>query len=153
MNETLAQQLIQPSAPPAVSWWPLAPGWWILIALGVLLCAVVPLALRQLQRRGERRSQAQRELGRIAAQLPDREWLAAHNALIKRLLKAGGRDDASRLYGEAWLDYLCQGCPALQRASLQPLAGDLYRPGSHLTQSQRRELVRELQRWMRHQNV
>lgn len=153
MNETLAQQLIHPTSPPAVSWWPLAPGWWVLIGAAVVLCIMLPLAARRLRRRGDRRSHAQQELQRISGQLADRDWLTAHNSLIKRLLKAQGRDEATRLYGEAWLDYLCQSSPNVQRVALQPLAADLYRPTAHLTQSQRRALVRELQRWMRHQNV
>ena len=153
MNEALAGQLIHPSAPPAVSWWPLAPGWWLLAAIGLLLCALLPVLIRRVRQRGDRRSQAQRELARIAPQLADRDWLAAHNALIKRLLRAHGRDEATRLYGEAWLDFLCQSCPSVRREALQPLAGELYRPTSHLTQTQRRELVFELQRWMRHQDV
>ncbi len=153
MNETLAQQLLHPAAPPPVSWWPLAPGWWLLIAFGLLLCLSAPLLGRAVRRRRQRRTQAQQALARIDPQLGDREWLAAHNTLIKRVLKARGREEAIRLYGEPWLDFLCESCPQVQRGALQPLAGDLYRPSAHLTQSQRKALVLELQRWMRQQHV
>ena len=66
MNETLAQQLIQPSAPPAVSWWPLAPGWWILIAvvLGLMLWYAWLVFLRWRANRARR--VALRELAHIA---------------------------------------------------------------------------------------
>jgi len=42
LQEQLLQQLNDIAAPNAISWWPLAPGWWLLIIL--VLLSLVALA-------------------------------------------------------------------------------------------------------------
>lgn len=153
MNETLAQQLVHPLPPPPVSWWPPAPGWWIVAALALLLTLCVPRLVRRLRSRSERRQYARHALAEVSPELDDQAWLAGLNTLIKRTLKKRGLDAPTRLYGDAWLDYLCQSYPRAQRAILEPLAADLYRPTLHLTIAQRRALLTELRRWMRHNHA
>ena len=153
-EQELQAQLLHPLAPPAVPWWPPAPAWWALAALLLLLLLLLPWLAHYLRRhKSRRRRQARELLADIPAHLPDAQWLAAVNIRIKQLLRQQGDDAATRLYGTAWLDYLCASYPNAQRNALQPLADDLYRPDLTLDPAQRQILLRELRRWMRHNNV
>ena len=153
MSDVLHDLLIPPSAPPPIPWWPPAPGWWVLMALTLLLALSLPWLWVHWQRRSARRLRAQDALRGISGSLPDQQWLTEINTLLKRLLKQRGDLAATRLYGQAWLDYLCQHYPRPQRQSLEPLAGDLYRQSPHLSAQQRLALQRELRRWLRHNHV
>lgn len=154
IEQELHAQLIPPTAPPPVSWWPPAPGWWALGGLLLLLLFLLPWLVHYFRRHKLRkRRKARQVLAEIPAQLPDSQWLAAVNVRIKQFLLQRGEEAATRLYGNAWLDYLCDHYPAPKRSALQPLADDLYRPAPDLSEEQRRSLLRELRRWMRHNDV
>ncbi len=152
--DSLHQQLILPSPPPPVSWWPPAPGWWILLGGLLVLGLLLPLLLRQLQLRRKRRLQSGMQLfAELPAELPDSLWLAEINTRLKQLLKQRGDDAATRLFGDAWIDYLCNRYPNARREALQPLAADLYRPDSQLSAAQRQALLKELHLWLGHDHV
>ena len=105
--EVLHQQLIAPSAPPPISWWPPAPGWWIVAGSILLLVFLLPWLRRQTRRRSRRRLQlGMSTFADIPADLPNNQWLAEINIRLKQILKQRGEDAATRLFGEAWLDYL-----------------------------------------------
>lgn len=149
--EALQQQLIAPAAPPPIGWWPPAPGWWALAAVLLLLSLLVPWLLRRRRRRNRRAARhSARTFPQIPAGLSDSQWLAEINIHLKQALRQRGEEHATRLYGEAWLDYLCRR-PGSNRAALQPLAADLYKPRASLTAEQRDALVRELRLWVRHE--
>ena len=103
--------------PEAVSWWPLAPGWWALAAL-LAIGAGVALALLARRRRSARRA-ALLELERLrrdARGAPDPVGLAtALGVLMRRvLLAADGAGAASAtLHGDAWSERLSTGPAAL----------------------------------------
>lgn len=153
MAESLSGVLLPPVEPPPVAWWPPAPGWWLLAALTLLVLIALPWLLRWLRLRQLRRQRAQRLLDQIPETLPDRDWLAALNTLLKRIARHRGAEYATRLHGTAWLDYLCATCPRAQRSALEPLASALYQPAPELSADQRRQLRRELRRWIRHNHV
>src|SRR5690606_41534821 len=58
--EQLHQQLIPPAAPPPISWWPPAPGRWVLALSLLLLLHLLPWLRRQGRRRRSRREQLPR---------------------------------------------------------------------------------------------
>lgn len=99
--------------PDAVSWWPPAPGWWLLLGLVALL---VFAALRRWRRGRDRRAalcHARRELAAIRRTFrlrPDQAGLArALSALLRRLaMSLYGRRAAAALTGEDWLAFLDQ---------------------------------------------
>lgn len=104
MDATLPlRDVHQPDAP---SLWPLAPGWWMLIAA----LAIVALAVYLWQRRRQRR---RREIARVfdqaleAATTPAQE-VAAMSELLRRAARRRDRE-ADRLQGEAWLEFLDRG--------------------------------------------
>ena len=152
--DSLQQQLISPSPPAPVSWWPPAPGWWIVLAGFLILGLLLPLLLRHTQQRRARRVRHDLRLfADLPAELPDSPWLAEINTRLKQLLKQRGDDAATRLFGQAWVDYLCSRVPAVRREALQPLAADLYRPDAQLSAAQRHALLRELQLWLEQEHV
>ncbi len=153
MSSFLQETLIHPAAPPAISWWPPAPGWWALGAAALVLAMLVPWMLSKVRRRNIKRASVRQSLQVVPDDLEDREWLAALNTQLKRILKRHGQEAALTLHGEQWLDYLCQSYPDARRSALQPLAADLYRPALYLSTAQRRDLKKELQRWMRHHHA
>lgn len=151
--EALHQQLIPPGAPPPISWWPPAPGWWLIAGLLIAVLLLLPWLQRKARQRRQRRSHSMDIFTAIPRELPDNEWLAEINTRLKQLLKQRGDDAATRLHGEAWLDYLCAEHPTERRTALQPLATDLYRPGVRLSSEQRQALLRAVRHWMRHDHV
>ena len=152
--DVLHQQLILPSPPAPVSGWPPAPGWWIVLGSLLILGLLLPLMMRRLHRRRTYRLRQRLQVfAELPATLPDSLWLAEINIRLKQLLRQRGEDAATRLFGDAWLDYLCSRCPAARREALQPLAEDLYRPGSQLNAAQRQALLKELNLWLGHAHV
>jgi hypothetical protein len=94
--------------PAPVSFWPPAPGWWILGA--TLIAAALILLAKTLARyrRNAYRRQALRELDAIG---PARDAVAAQriSAVLKRAaLAAFPRRDVARLSGAPWLAFLDQ---------------------------------------------
>ncbi|MFA5677640.1 MAG: DUF4381 domain-containing protein [Pseudomonas sp.] len=152
--ESLHQQLIAPTAPPAVHWWPPAPGWWIVAGLLVILALLLPWLQRLARQRRERRRHIRLDtFADIPVELPANQWLTEINIRLKQQLKQRGDEPATRLHGEAWLDYLCSQHPSAERAVLQPLAADLYRPDVSLSDAQRQALLKALRPRTRHDHV
>ena len=151
--DNLHQQLIAPAPPPPISVWPPAPGWWLVLAGLLVLGLLLPLLLRQLHQRRKRRLHSGMPLfADLPAELSDSLWLAEVNTRLKQQLKQRGDSAATRLFGEAWLNYLCSRYPNARRDALQPLAADLYRPDAQLSTAQRQALLSELQLWLEHEH-
>ncbi|MGW8275691.1 DUF4381 family protein [Xanthomonas axonopodis] len=89
--------------PPPPSWWPLAPGWWLVIAVVVLVVGSA-WVWRWRRRRRQRRWLAAFDAELARATTPAQR-LAAVSVLLRR---AARRVDpqADRLQGEAWLQFL-----------------------------------------------
>lgn len=97
--------------PPAPGLWPFAPGWWLLLALLLLLCLGLWLLLRRARRLRYRRQALQQltELERNL-QLSPSALLSALSALLRRaMLCTFDRQSCAGLSGEAWLLFLDQG--------------------------------------------
>ena len=97
--------------PEAIGWWPLAPGWWVVV---VLALAALGWALRrylQARARGAVRRQA---LKRLEGLLTDYErerdpavFGAEASQLLRRTMLAyAPRSEVAGLTGEAWLAWL-----------------------------------------------
>lgn len=100
--------------PEAASWWPLAPGWWILIALALLGLAFLVRAWLKMRARGAARRFALRQLNEIVAEYQERknpvEFGVQLSELLRRTMLAyAPRLDVAGLTGEAWLARLDEG--------------------------------------------
>ncbi|WP_146745365.1 DUF4381 domain-containing protein [Dyella jiangningensis] len=97
--------------PPPVPYTPQTMGWWVLLALVLLVVLWIgALRLRRWWRNRYRRA-AQKELAAIEHAMADpsqrQQALAAVPALVKRtVLTWAPRDTVAPLSGEAWLGYL-----------------------------------------------
>lgn len=110
--------------PQPIGWWPLAPGWWVLIGLG---CAIVVAAFAWAwMRRRSARFIALRELEAINMERED-EFLTQLSSLLRRVARrrAAGADV---LTGEAWSAFLMVGRHGMSRDSAMLFATGPYGP-------------------------
>lgn len=102
--------------PEQIGWWPLAPGWWALVALVAAVGAYFAWrAIRRWQRNAPRRF-AMRELARCEAAYRQHRDPVKLSKQLSSLLRRGmlayaPRDTVAGLTGEAWLAWLDQGMP------------------------------------------
>ncbi len=101
--------------PAMVGWWPLAPGWWVLIAVSLLAVAALGYYLFQRYRGNAYRRLALRQLHTLHDKFseskmdedPWRAYVRDTNALLKSVaVTVFPRHDIAALSGEAWLQFL-----------------------------------------------
>jgi hypothetical protein len=100
--------------PEAIGWWPLAPGWWLLI--GLLVAGVVIVARKCYREYGNNaaRRYALSELDRSRRAYETDGNLVALAVQLSRLLRRtmlaySPRNEVAGLTGRAWLSWLDQG--------------------------------------------
>ena len=103
-------QLKDIHTPDPVSWWPLAPGWWAIIAASVILLALLAYWLKKRQNARRYRVQAAAELHALRkAQLSNSHFIERVNAILKRVaIQSDKTHKPGHLSGYAWLEYLDQ---------------------------------------------
>ncbi len=100
--------------PEAVDWWPLAPGWWVVIALlAVVLIYLCRLYLRT-RARGAARRHALRQLNELTAAFEQHRNTVAFSSGLSELLRRtmlayAPRCEVAGLTGDAWLEWLDRG--------------------------------------------
>jgi hypothetical protein len=102
MNDSAASldRLHDLALPPQVSWWPLAPGWYVVIALALTAAAWLALRLRRRWQANAYRRAALHELQSL-------ETPAAIAELLRRTaLAVSPRSSVAEKSGSAWLDWL-----------------------------------------------
>ena len=102
--------------PEPIGWWPLAPGWWIMLLL--VAGALVYLLWRAYKRRQQNapRRYALRELSRFEAEYREHRNPVTLGKQLSELLRRGmlayaPRERVAGLTGEAWLQWLDRGLP------------------------------------------
>lgn len=96
--------------PEAVSGWPPAMGWWLLLALLILLPVIV-WAIRKFMARQQLRKQALAELNTVEAEFKQhqnsQQLLRDISILLRRIcISHFPRHDVAGLHGEAWANFL-----------------------------------------------
>lgn len=95
MEQQLLEQLVDVYQPDAVSWWPLAPGWWLLIILGALSLSLLSFWLIERYRKNYWRKEALAKLKDIHtkfSQEPSKAELIALMQLVKSILFTKSND-------------------------------------------------------------
>lgn len=100
--------------PEAIGWWPLAPGWWVLIALLAAWCGYMLFRAFRRWRWNAARRVALGELARVKKEYADGSdavTLAIQlSELMRRAMLAyAPRDEVASLTGERWLQWLDRG--------------------------------------------
>jgi hypothetical protein len=98
--------------PQAISWWPIAPGWWILLAAIVLLVVAIIVGRRMYKRRQINR-EIQSELDTILDDFRQHENKVILARRLSELLRRASLslysfENPAGLTGEAWLAFLSQ---------------------------------------------
>jgi cbb3-type cytochrome oxidase subunit 3 len=94
--------------PEAISWWPPAPGWWLLATLIPLLLAIIFWLYRRITRKTAIKA-AKKLLLQLKqdTQRDNSEKLKDLSALVRRVaISRSGRHECAGLTGEQWLQYL-----------------------------------------------
>ena len=121
--------------PEPVSFWPLATGWWFVIAFGIALSIAAWLYVRR--RRRSIRAAALNELQAVRVsyqQNKDSSWLALQlSKLIRRVaLMRYPRRDVAALHGEQWLEFVRSTArdPEIATVIAKEMEGAIYAPPS-----------------------
>ena len=97
--------------PEAIGWWPLAPGWWVVVALAaVLLISLVRQYLRA-HAKGAARRHALRQLNALIAEFEQHRNAVAFSSDLSELLRRtmlayAPRHEVAGLTGDEWLAWL-----------------------------------------------
>ncbi|WCE28903.1 DUF4381 domain-containing protein [Vibrio sp. SCSIO 43137] len=119
--------------PPAVSWWPLAYGWWVVIALIPLLIITVVLIRRQRQRSlklvtlgefNQLKARFTADAQRSESQL---QLAAELSVLLHRLVLGLEDQNKQSISGDNWIHYLSNGKNGMDQKVAQFLAVAPYR--------------------------
>jgi len=99
--------------PDGISWWPLAPGWWIVLSIILLILTLGIFLYRRKQRRRMHRAALQ-ELTNIktayAQHADDQQLVKALSVWLRRVcLSFYPRVDVAGLTGKQWLEFLDSG--------------------------------------------
>ena len=102
--------------PEAIGWWPLAPGWWVVIALVGAFAAWFAWREYRLWRFNAPRRHALRELARYESEYLEHRNPVVLGKQVSELLRRGmlayaPRAEVAGLTGEAWLAWLDEGLP------------------------------------------
>ncbi len=128
-------QLKDVHLPEQIGWWPLAWGWWVLMA--IVLTSLIAGILWYLHRRKQRLMQrlALAELAAIQVSTPN--WPVALNTLLKRVaLHYFPSERIASLHGDQWHQFLLQQLPKSKQEAFdkvgKPLQQALYRAPQNL---------------------
>ncbi len=136
--------------PPGVSWWPLAPGWWLLTGITVFLIVSLSLWLRH-RRRGRLKRLARKALLEIEQDFSthqDSQRLASElSRLLRRIcLECYPRREVAALHGEGWISFLNHQDQAFTGANAEAIKSAAFRP--HLT-CDAKDLLHATHRWLK----
>jgi hypothetical protein len=106
--------------PEAVSWWPLAPGWYVVIAASLVVCIYLLRLYLQHRSRGAARRHAMRELARLTAEFENHGNAVAFSSdMCRKLLELPYRRPDEELSGLDLLDVVA----AVRQRLATPVGG------------------------------
>ncbi len=113
--------------PELIGWWPLAPGWWILLLAGILLVTTLTYLLHKRYRKNAYRRRALLQLQSLhtdyLAKSDTGYYLSQINALLKSVaLLAYPRTEIAAEHGAAWRAFLNRSLPPAEQ--FQPAFDD-----------------------------
>lgn len=148
--QQLLEQLHDIRAPDPVGWWPLAPGWWVLIALVVIIAAVLAYTAFTRHRKNRYSKEALQLLGAIASS-PKQHSVADVNEVLKRTALYAyptEKSEIAGLHGRAWVQWLNSHCtePVILDGAADTLIWGAYSGGDSPPLD---ELLAAARQWVR----
>lgn len=139
--------------PEAISWWPLAPGWWILLTLVMSLIFVL---IWQLTKKDSAKNQRllnkyiDQEIEKLQQIETDQQFIEELSTLMKRIAISRYGKKVSGYTGEKWLRFLDSRLPDEANKPFSKGAGRalLDLPYQQSPQLDRSELIETLKDWM-----
>lgn len=97
--------------PDAIAWWPPAPGWWILLAIFIVLSVLLLRRYLRARARGAARRHALEALDELTAAFESHRDAVTFSADVSELLRRtmlayAPRAEIAGLTGDAWLEWL-----------------------------------------------
>ena len=151
IQKTLSEQLRDVHLPEAVSWWPLAWGWWVLIALALCLLITTSYLLFKHKKKNRYRTLANTSLIQSYQNWQSTQdkqaYLHAANDILKRcVLVNDNTSQAATLSGKNWITQLNHWAKIpLSKNAEQALAVECYQAEP---QSDINALHKELLTWL-----
>jgi len=137
--------------PAAISWWPLAPGWWLLMALAITVIGVAVWWLYRRYHNNRDKRAARHALTNVLAQWQadhdDAQLLQQLNTILKRLCRHRA-PHALSLSGEAWVAFLNQNKPLFTDHNARALSDYVYCAPQQIGHVEAASLVKQCQRWV-----
>ena len=102
--------------PDAIGWWPLAPGWWVVLAMVVAVLGYMAWRWFKRWQFHAPRRYALRELARVEAEYREHRNPVMLGKQLSELLRRGmlayaPREEVAGLTGDEWLAWLDEGMP------------------------------------------
>lgn len=145
--EMMLPQLAPLREPMAISWWPPAPGWWVVLALSLALLVGFSLWLRERRLRTAYRRIALAALDELRSREARQNEL---NWLLKAAaLRAYPHERIARLHGAQWQQFLASSCPKVASGAFAEL-DNLYQREPSPVSSQ---LFDAAEHWIRQHKV
>jgi hypothetical protein len=153
---SLLEQLHDIEGLDQISSWPLAIGWWVVIAIGfIVACAIARIVFNKLAFKRSWRNDAFQKLALLEKSLTDanaKETLVALSEFLRRIvLRRFPRNECAGLAGEAWLKWLAMHDPKgfdwekrgdlLTRAPYAPMT-------NRLSVHQIKDLIQAVREWV-----
>ena len=142
--------------PAEVAWWPLAPGWYVLVSVVLILLAYLVYRKLQQVKKNRYRVLALRELSELRQGAGTADWLQLPSLLKRAALSAWPRNDVAALSGEDWHRFLDRTASTDQFCSgAGPVLDSLaYREANYAAGDRRLdELIDAIEFWLKnHRN-
>ncbi|MBV34519.1 MAG: hypothetical protein CMP47_03570 [Rickettsiales bacterium] len=150
----LLEQLRDIHQPEPVSWWPLAPGWWIIIALVVLIAALFIIKAILKKRHYRYVRLAVKELKQLKQTNEETRWLAKSHNLMRRLsLCYVPEDKIGRMNQQEWQSFLqatskqSTNNQTLSEQTLNAFVDLPYKPASYSETLDKDAILNEVTQW------
>ncbi|GAA0203656.1 DUF4381 domain-containing protein [Kangiella japonica] len=150
----LLEQLRDIHQPEPVSWWPLAPGWWIIIALVVLIAALFIIKAILKKRHYRYVRLAVKELKQLKQTNKESRWLAKSHNLMRRLsLCYVPEDKIGRMSQQEWQAFLqatskqSLNKQTLSEQTINAFVDLPYKPASYSETLDKDAILNEVTQW------